>query len=71
MRKNRYVPLPTKIWFPTKDGHNDKKMYELFKLKFQKGDKTSTINYLIGVHRGDNLTPLIFFLVLQATMELL
>ena len=36
-----------------------KKMYESFKLEFKKGQKTVMIEYLIGVHQGDNLTSLL------------
>ena len=45
------------------------RMYEKFTLKIQKGEEESLLEYLIGVHQGDNLAPLLFVLVYQATME--
>ena len=44
-------------------------MYEKFSLELKKSDKTSTINYLIGVHQGNNFAPLLFVLVFQTAME--
>ena len=48
-----------------------KKMYEQFSLCVKKGEEKATIDYLIGVHQGDNLAPLLFILVFQAAMETL
>ena len=44
-------------------------MYEKFALELKKGNETTTIEYLTGVHQGDNLAPLLFVLVFQAAME--
>jgi len=46
-----------------------KKMYEMFKFKFKKGDKTVMIDYLIGMHQCDKISTLLFVLVFQAAME--
>ena len=42
-----------------------------FSLCSLKGDEKETIDYLIEVHQGDNLAPLLFVLVFQASMETL
>ena len=55
--------------FPPKMVRTIKKMYESFKLVFKKGDESVSIDYLTGVHQGDNLAPLLFILVFQAAME--
>ena len=44
-------------------------MYKTFKLTIQKRDEIKFIEYLSGVHQGDNLAPLLFVLVFQAAME--
>ena len=44
-------------------------MYEKFALELKKGNETTQINYLIGVHQRDSLVPLLFLLVFQAAME--
>ena len=49
-----------------KDSFND-----IFSLCIKKGEEEELINYLIGVHQGDNLAPLLFVLVFQAAMETL
>ena len=46
-----------------------KRMYERFSLIVKKGEDEFTIEYLTGVHQGDNLAPLLFVLVFQAAME--
>ena len=47
------------------------RIYKTFKLNIKKGDKTSFLEYLSGVHQGDPLAPLLFVLVYQACMETL
>ena len=58
-----------KYGFPPKMIETIRKMYEKFTLKFKKGKESVSIEYLTGVHQGDNLAPLLFILVFQAAME--
>ena len=58
-----------KYGFPPKMRNTIERMYEKFALELKKGNETTQINYLIGVHQGDNLAPLLFVLVFQAAME--
>ena len=44
-------------------------MYKTFKLTIQKGEDTTFLEYLSGVHQGDNLAHLLFVLVFQAAMQ--
>ena len=44
-------------------------MYKKFCLIIVKGDETSFLEYIIGVHQGDNLAPLLFVLIFQGCME--
>ena len=46
-------------------------MYKQFSLCIKKGEEEEIINYLIGVHQGDNLDPLLFVIVFQAAIEIL
>ena len=45
------------------------RMYQDFKLTFSVGSAESAIPYTIGVHQGDNLTPILFSLFFQAAVE--
>ena len=47
-----------------------RRMYKTFSLGVKKGDEMSFIDYLIGVHQGDNLAPVLFSLVFQAAMHM-
>ena len=49
--------------------HTIKRMYAQFSLLVTRGGEQVTIDYLIGVHQGDNLAPLLFVLVFQPAME--
>ena len=55
--------------FPPKMVRTIKKRYDSFKLILKKGEESISIDYLTGVHQGDNLAPLLFILVFQAAME--
>ena len=58
-----------KYGFPPKMIRTIQHMYEKFQLVFKKGKEEVSIDYLTGVHQGDNLAPLLFILVFQAAME--
>ena len=45
------------------------RMYQDFELTFSVGEATSSIPYIIGVHQGDNLAPILFNLFFQAAVE--
>ena len=46
-----------------------RRIYKTLSLSVKKGDEMSFIDYLIGVHQGDNLAPVLFSLVFQAAMH--
>ena len=48
-----------KYGFPPKLRRTVERMYEKFALELKNGDETATIEYLTGVHQGDNLAPLL------------
>ena len=48
-----------------------KKMYKKFALKIEKGEEISFVDYLIGVHQGDNPAPLLFVVIFMAAMQTL
>ena len=60
-----------KYGYPPRMVSTIRKMYEQFSLCIKKGEEEELIDYLIGVHQGDNLAPLLFVLVFQAAMETL
>ena len=57
-----------KYGFPPKMRSTIERMYEKFALELKKGNEKTQIDYLTGVHQGDNLAPLLFVLVFQAAM---
>ena len=48
-----------------------RKMYKKLALKIEKGEEVSFVDYLIGVHQGDNLASLLFVVVFMAAMQTL
>lgn len=65
------IMVPKKYAFPPKMIRTIQHMPEKFQLVFKKGKEEVSIDYLTGVHQGDNLAPLLFILVFQAAMEYL
>ena len=46
-----------------------KKMYKLFKINFKNRNETVTIDYLIDVHQGEHIAPLLFILIFQTKID--
>ena len=69
MNNELMILVLRKYGFPPKMMRMIKRMYENFKLKLEKGKESTIIDYITGVHQGDNLAPLLFVIVFQAAME--
>ena len=54
-----------KYGFPPKMVRTIQNMYEKFQLVLKRGKEEVTIDYLTGVHQGDNLAPILLILVFK------
>ena len=63
--------LLEKYGIPNRPLRSIKNLYKNFKIKLKIGKYKSLIDYTAGVKQGDNLTPIIFIIVIHFLSELL
>lgn len=59
------------VWFTTSLSKNIVKLYKNCTVKIKVGKNYAEVDYTMGVHQGDNISPIHFLFLIQAIMDTL